>query len=82
VQEGEEVAFTGYPIGLVLGLHPSTHAGIISAISPIVLPSPTARTIKKEMVELLRPQPTRATAAVPCSESQTARSSASSTWSL
>ena len=54
VQEGEEVAFTGYPIGLVLGLHPSTHAGIISAISPIVLPSPTARTIKKEIVELLR----------------------------
>ena len=54
VQEGEAVALTGYPIGLILGLHPSTHAGIISAISPIVLPSPTARTIKKETVEYLR----------------------------
>ena len=54
VQEGEPVAFTGYPIGLVLGLHPSTHAGIISAISPIVLPSPTARNIKKEIVDFLR----------------------------
>ena len=54
VQEGEQVAFTGYPIGLVLGLHPTTHTGIISAISPIVLPSPTARAIKKEVIKFLR----------------------------
>jgi S1-C subfamily serine protease len=54
VQEGETVAFTGYPIGLILGLHATTHAGIISAISPIVLPSPTARTINKQIVEYLR----------------------------
>jgi len=54
VQEGEAVAFTGYPIGLVLGLNPTTHNGIISAISPIVLPTPKARTIKKELIEFLR----------------------------
>lgn len=54
VQEGEAVAFTGYPLGLVLGLNPTTHTGIISAISPIVLPSPAARAIKKEIVEFLR----------------------------
>jgi S1-C subfamily serine protease len=54
VQEGEAVAFTGYPIGLVLGLNPTTHTGIISAIAPIVLPSPTAHTIKKEILTLLR----------------------------
>jgi S1-C subfamily serine protease len=54
VQEGEAVAFTGYPIGLVLGLNPTTHTGIISAIAPIVIPSPTAHTIKKEILELLR----------------------------
>lgn len=33
--EGEEVAFTGYPIGAVYGLYPATHRGIISAITPI-----------------------------------------------
>jgi len=38
VREGEEYAFTGYPIGMVLGLYPVTHRGIISAISPVVLP--------------------------------------------
>ena len=54
VQEGEAIAFTGYPLGLVLGLNPTTHAGIISAISPIVLPSPKARAIKKELVEFMR----------------------------
>lgn len=33
---GESVAFTGFPIGAVLGLYPTTHAGIISAVTPIV----------------------------------------------
>ncbi len=38
VREGEAVAFTGFPIGAVLGLYPVTHRGIISAISPIAIP--------------------------------------------
>jgi serine protease Do len=54
VQEGESIAFTGYPIGPVLGLNPTTHTGIISAIAPIVVPSPKARAIKKELVEFFR----------------------------
>jgi serine protease Do len=54
VNEGEAVAFTGYPLGFVLGLNPTTHAGIVSAIAPIILPSPKGRAIKKEMVEFLR----------------------------
>lgn len=54
VMEGEEVGFMGYPLGMILGLNPTTHKGIISAISPIIIPSPNARAIKKEMVEFLR----------------------------
>ena len=54
VQEGETVAFTGYPIGFILGLNPTTHVGIIAAIAPIILPSPNGRAIKKELVEFLR----------------------------
>lgn len=38
VREGQLFAFTGYPIGMVLGLYPVTHRGMISAISPIVIP--------------------------------------------
>ena len=38
VQEGQLYAFTGFPIGMVLGLFPVTHRGIISAITPNVIP--------------------------------------------
>lgn len=39
VKEGQVYAFTGYPIGMVLGLFPVTHRGMISAITPNVIPS-------------------------------------------
>lgn len=38
VKEGQEVLFTGYPIGSVLGPFPATHRGMISAITPIAIP--------------------------------------------
>ncbi len=38
VREGETYAFTGYPIGMVLGLYPVTHLGLISSITPIAFP--------------------------------------------
>ena len=34
LREGEEVAFTGFPIGMVLGLYPITHKGIVSRCPP------------------------------------------------
>lgn len=39
LQEGRELAFTGFPLGMVLGLHPVTHRALLSAITPIVMPS-------------------------------------------
>ncbi|MCP3876382.1 MAG: trypsin-like peptidase domain-containing protein, partial [Desulfobacteraceae bacterium] len=53
VKEGYKVAFTGYPIGLVLGLNPTTHTGIISSIAPLIKPSPTARIIDGELIRHL-----------------------------
>jgi serine protease Do len=38
VKEGQEVLFTGYPIGAVLGPFAATHRGMISAITPIAIP--------------------------------------------
>jgi serine protease Do len=42
VREGQEVFFTGYPIGAVLGPYPATHRGMISAITPIAIPQARA----------------------------------------
>lgn len=39
VQEGHDLAFTGFPLGMVLGLHHVTHRATLSAITPIVMPS-------------------------------------------
>ena len=38
VREGDLFAFTGFPIGAVLGLYPATHRGIVSALTPFAIP--------------------------------------------
>lgn len=53
VREGETYAFTGYPIGVVLGLHPVTHRGIVSAITPVAIPAPTMQQLNLKMLNRL-----------------------------
>ncbi|MFA9460982.1 S1 family peptidase [Thiohalorhabdus sp. Cl-TMA] len=53
VREGERYAFTGFPIGMVLGLHPVTHRGIVSAVTPIATPMGKARQLDPALVERL-----------------------------
>ena len=53
VREGESYAFTGFPIGMILGLHPVTHRGIISAITPIVIPQLSAQQLDKKVLSRL-----------------------------
>ena len=53
-QEGELIAFTGFPIGAVLGLFPVTHRGIISSISPVAIPVPSSSTLSAKMIKRLR----------------------------
>ncbi|MDB1123703.1 S1 family peptidase [Vibrio algarum] len=56
VYEGEKIAFTGYPIGSVLGYYPVTHQGIISSITPIVIPARTAKELSiKQLKQLKNP---------------------------
>lgn len=38
VREGDLYAFTGFPIGAVLGLYPATHRGIVAARTPFAIP--------------------------------------------
>jgi len=54
VREGEPYALTGFPIGSVLGLFPVTHRGMVSAISPVALPTDRSRDLDAEMIKRLR----------------------------
>jgi S1-C subfamily serine protease len=54
VREGQEIAFTGFPIGAVLGLYPVTHRGIVSARTPIAIPQRSPRALDTNMIRLLR----------------------------
>jgi serine protease Do len=54
VREGESYAFIGFPIGSIIGLFPTTHRALISAITPVVLTQPTARTLDPALIKKLR----------------------------
>jgi S1-C subfamily serine protease len=54
VREGEEVAFTGFPIGAVLGLFPVTHRGIVSAITPMARVADSARDLSPAQLRARR----------------------------
>jgi serine protease Do len=50
VREGERYAFTGFPIGPVLGaLYPVTHEAIVSALTPIALPVLSYKQLTRKM---------------------------------
>lgn len=53
IREGQSVLFTGFPIGNVLGVFAVTHRGMISAISPIAIPPPTAANLDPRVIRRL-----------------------------
>jgi len=54
VREGEEYAFTGYPLGIIFGLYPVTHRGIISSIVPVALQANAANQLDPAQIKRLR----------------------------
>jgi len=54
VREGELYAFTGFPIGMILGMRPVTHRGIVSAITPIAIPQISPQLLNPKMIRQLR----------------------------
>ena len=54
VREGQYFAFTGFPLGGAIGLFPTTHHALVSAITPIALPQPTSRSLDAALVRRLR----------------------------
>ena len=53
VKEGQEVLFTGYPIGAVLGPHPATHRAIIASVTPIAIPLSRAGELSPQTIRRL-----------------------------
>ncbi len=35
--EGSDLAFTGFPLGTILGMYPATHRGTLASVTPIVI---------------------------------------------
>ena len=54
VREGQMLAFTGFPIGMVLGFHAATHRGMVAAITPVAAPGITARQLNARMISRIR----------------------------
>ncbi len=54
IAEGSRVAFTGLPIGAVLGLYPVTDRGIIASVTPTITPVTDAHQINIAMLKRLR----------------------------
>lgn len=54
VREGEIYAFTGFPIGAVLGLYPVTHRGMVSSVTPIAIPASASGQLSAEKIARLR----------------------------
>jgi S1-C subfamily serine protease len=57
VREGEIYLFTGFPIGAVLGLHPTTHRGMISSITPVAIPANKAKDLTIAQLKQLKRNP-------------------------
>jgi len=54
VQEGQSLAFTGFPIGMILGFYPVTHRGMISSITPVVMPALNSKKLDVRMITQLK----------------------------
>ncbi len=57
IREGRRMAYTGFPIGMVLGFYPVTHEAIISSITPIILPAFNSRQLDAKMIRQLQKTP-------------------------
>ncbi|MDP5132466.1 MAG: serine protease [Paraglaciecola sp.] len=53
IAEGNEIAFTGFPITQVLGLYPATHKGIIAAHTPVAIPADNSTQLQAAAIRRL-----------------------------
>jgi S1-C subfamily serine protease len=54
VHEGDQLLFTGFPIGAVLGLFPATHRAMVAAIAPVAMPAASGQRLDSKVIRRLR----------------------------
>lgn len=52
--EGRDLAFTGFPLGLILGLHPVTHRAFLAGIVPFTVPAVRGRQLSAQGIKARR----------------------------
>jgi S1-C subfamily serine protease len=57
VREGQTYLLTGFPVGAVLGVIPATHRAMVSALTPIAIPTGNARELDARAVKRLSSSP-------------------------
>ncbi|MBK4734323.1 trypsin-like peptidase domain-containing protein [Noviherbaspirillum sp. DKR-6] len=57
VEEGQTLAFTGFPLGLLLGLRHVTHRALLSAKTPISVPATSAKQLDAKMIAQMQRSP-------------------------
>lgn len=53
IREGTTMAFTGFPLGMLLGLYPATHRGLVAAITPYVVSVHQSRQLDAKTIKRL-----------------------------
>ncbi len=57
IREGQMLAFTGFPIGMVLGFIPVTHRGMVSAVTPIAMPAHNSKQLDAKKITQIQKSP-------------------------
>ena len=56
VTEGDQLLFTGFPIGSVLGLFAATHKAMVAAVAPVAIPAASGQQLDAKVIRRLREQ--------------------------
>jgi S1-C subfamily serine protease len=57
VEEGQELGFTGFPLGMLLGMRHVTHRAMLSALTPIAVPASNARQLDAKKIAQMQHAP-------------------------
>lgn len=57
VEEGQELGFTGFPLGMLLGMRHVTHRAMLSALTPIAIPASNARQLDAKTIAQMQRSP-------------------------
>ncbi|QJR82899.1 trypsin-like peptidase domain-containing protein [Alteromonas pelagimontana] len=54
IDDGEDIAITGFPIGGILGLYAATHKGIVAAYTPNIIAAQNSQQLSEQFLQHIR----------------------------